>query len=444
MVQSHADSIHCSYSAISFLCSFFFSFHSVGSVGRDSKHASYSSSGAALFLSAPGGDRESFTNNIVASPGGGCRDATVGTSFACPIAAGVVALMLEANGSLTWRDVQGILATTSQQTDAEDPSWTTNAAGLHHSNLYGFGVIDANAAVAAAQTWENYSAEEQLQTESGTIDLGIPEYPSSPVSSVVTIGASDSFAVESVVVYLDLSHSSRGDLQVVLTSPSGTDSVLSPGMRPENTQVDARWKLMTVRNWGEPADGDWTLSLVDQSAGDHTSCADLSDWLLTVGGVDIGCDLFQRFNACQGGGQGSGFFDVFGGATGISDPVFNDASGVGPTDACCECGGGTLAANTPDVLRSWRLMVYGHSSGGDSDSALAPADVPAMMTAAPTSSPAMMIIPTGDETGPPKQPTPDTPLNLDNESLAYRRRSAGLVLGLTLVLSLCILETLGL
>jgi len=352
--------------------------------------------------------------------------------------------MLEANGSLTWRDVQGILATTSQQTDAEDPSWITNAAGLHHSNLYGFGVVDANAAVNAAQTWENYSAEMQLQADSGTIDLGIPEYPGSPVSSLLTIGASDSFEVESVVVYLDLSHSSRGDLQVVLTSPSGTDSVLSPGMRPENTQVDERWKLMTVRNWGESANGDWTLSLVDQSAGDHTSCADLSDWQLTVGGVDIGCDFFQRTNACEGSGQGSTFFDIFGGATGISDPVFNDDNGVGPTDACCEWGGGTDASTTPDVLRSWRIMVYGHSAGGDSDSAMAPADVSALMTAAPTRAPAIMIIPTGDEPGPPKQPTPDTPLNLDNESLAYRRQPAGLVLGLTLVLSLGILETRGL
>ena len=53
-----------------------------------------------------------------------------GTSFATPVAAGVVALMLEANPSLGWRDVQEILARTAQKTDPGHKDWTTNAAGL--------------------------------------------------------------------------------------------------------------------------------------------------------------------------------------------------------------------------------------------------------------------------------------------------------------------------
>ena len=53
--------------------------------------------------------------------------------YAAPVVSGVVALMLEANRNLTWRDVQGVLATTAALTDATDPSWTLNAAGLHHS-----------------------------------------------------------------------------------------------------------------------------------------------------------------------------------------------------------------------------------------------------------------------------------------------------------------------
>jgi len=268
-----------------------FTFCSVGAVGKDGLHASYSSTGAALFLSAPAGDRESFTNNIVALPGGGCQDATIGTSFSTPVAAGVVALVLQANPDLSWRDVQGILATTSQKMDADDPLWSTNAAGISHSYLYGFGVIDANAAVTAAQSWELYSSEVQLLAESGTIDLAIPEYPDGPVSSIVSLDASSVLA-ESVVVYLDITHSSRGDLDVVLISPSGTESLVHPGQRPENTPADESWKLMTVRNWNEPANGDWTLRIVDQSAGD------------LAGSI----------------------------------------------------------SSTPDVLKSWRLMVYGHAS----------------------------------------------------------------------------------
>ena len=44
---------------------------------------------------------------------------------------GVVALMLEANCNLGWRDVQAILAKTAQKTDPDHEDWTTNAAGLH-------------------------------------------------------------------------------------------------------------------------------------------------------------------------------------------------------------------------------------------------------------------------------------------------------------------------
>jgi subtilisin family serine protease len=45
-----------------------------------------------------------------------------GTSASAPIVSGVIALMLEANPNLTWRDVQEILVRSARQTDLEDPS----------------------------------------------------------------------------------------------------------------------------------------------------------------------------------------------------------------------------------------------------------------------------------------------------------------------------------
>ena len=64
-------------------------------------------------------------------------DSGPGTSFACPIVSGVIALMLEARSELTWRDVQGIIATTSTTvTDSYDTSAKTNSAGFWHSDWY--------------------------------------------------------------------------------------------------------------------------------------------------------------------------------------------------------------------------------------------------------------------------------------------------------------------
>jgi kexin len=110
---------------------------SVGATGQDTTHASYSSAGAAVVVSAPGGD----TGNgemWSSTPNDGCSDAGAGTSYSCPLVSGGVALMLQANPELRWRDVQDILARTSVKIDASDSSWINNGAGLPHSVIYGF------------------------------------------------------------------------------------------------------------------------------------------------------------------------------------------------------------------------------------------------------------------------------------------------------------------
>ena len=103
----------------------------------------------------------------MAQPNGVCRNVGVGTSYAAPVVTGVIALMLEANPALTWRDVQGILATTASQTNPTDASWVTNGAGLTHSGKYGFGLVDAHAAVRAAVAWQNYPSEQLLRETRG-------------------------------------------------------------------------------------------------------------------------------------------------------------------------------------------------------------------------------------------------------------------------------------
>ena len=144
--------------------------------------------------------------------------------------------------------------------DPEDDSWTINGAGLSHSLKYGFGLIDANASVAAAKDWINFGQEQLVSEQSGEIDLKITDNLSETTSSSLNI--SQDAVVESVVVYLELVHNSRGHLKITLTSPSGTESVLTPGQRPENTQLPESnpWKLMTVVSWGESSVGEWSVN----------------------------------------------------------------------------------------------------------------------------------------------------------------------------------------
>ena len=76
-----------------------------------------------------------------------------GTSASSAIVTGIVALILEAKPKLTWRDIKYILAKTAVQIDTDNKGWITNNAGFNYHNAYGFGLIDAEAAVKMAITF---------------------------------------------------------------------------------------------------------------------------------------------------------------------------------------------------------------------------------------------------------------------------------------------------
>src|SRR5690606_29008931 len=84
-----------------------------------------------------------------------------GTSAATPVAAGVVALMLEANKGLGYRDIQEILAYSSSRATfldrevdrAFNGSKDWNGGALLASHDFGYGHIDAHAAVRMAESW---------------------------------------------------------------------------------------------------------------------------------------------------------------------------------------------------------------------------------------------------------------------------------------------------
>ena len=268
---------------------------SVGAVGKDGLHAEYSSPGAALLVSAPAGDNKDIGHLMTAALGvDQCQSSGLGTSFACPVVTGVVALMLEANPDLSWRDVQGILASTSTSvlTDPLDDTDIVNGAGLWHSNWYGFGIVNAKAAVEAAMGWGLYSEELQAIGISAEENKEITDSDGNEFTSTINMNPSDDnypddFVAESTVVMIDLSHYNRGDLEIVLESPAGTRSVLHPGRRPENSQLNAeeRWKLMTVKNWGESVDGNWKLTIRDLVDRENSTDQNIfRNWQLVVYG----------------------------------------------------------------------------------------------------------------------------------------------------------------
>lgn len=139
----------------------------VASVRQDGQFASYSNPGACLLVAAPSGDTalgfgDVWTTDLQGTLGAnqsalppGVNDYRwfSGTSASAPMISGLVALMLEANPALTYRDVQQILINAARQTDAADPLIRTNQAGYVVSPNVGFGVPEAGRAVRLAQSW---------------------------------------------------------------------------------------------------------------------------------------------------------------------------------------------------------------------------------------------------------------------------------------------------
>ncbi len=52
-----------------------------------------------------------------------------GTSASCPIAAGIIALILEANKNLSWLEVQYVVVESTIKNDPTHSDWTQNGAG---------------------------------------------------------------------------------------------------------------------------------------------------------------------------------------------------------------------------------------------------------------------------------------------------------------------------
>ena len=68
---------------------------------------------------------------------------------------------------------------------------------------------------------------------------------------------------DQVNAWLESEHPRRGDVQVVLTSPQQTRSVLLPFRRRDfiNTEGYSDWPFMSVHHWGEAPQGQWTLAV---------------------------------------------------------------------------------------------------------------------------------------------------------------------------------------
>ena len=139
----------------------FYGVTAVCSVNDHGVRSAYSEMGSNLWVCAPSNDREEGHRGIVTTENSDrYYEEFGGTSAATPMVSGVAALMRSANPTLGWRDLKLILAASARKNDPGNPGWEVGAFEhgsdsdrYNFNHEYGFGVVDAKAAVDLAKGW---------------------------------------------------------------------------------------------------------------------------------------------------------------------------------------------------------------------------------------------------------------------------------------------------
>ena len=144
----------------------------------------YSEMGTNLWVCAPSDDRgEDYKGIVTTENSDRYYEEFDGTSAAAPVVAGVAALLRDANPDLTWRDLKLILAGSARKNDPDNAGWqegarkygSASASDRYHFNReYGFGMVDAGAAVDLAKRWITAPPLQESSVSSGATGTTIP------------------------------------------------------------------------------------------------------------------------------------------------------------------------------------------------------------------------------------------------------------------------------
>ena len=271
--------------------------------------SSFSEEGYNLWVCAPGSGIVTTDNNDIYT------FEFPGTSNSAAVVSGIAALIREVNSDISWRDLKLILAGSASQglRPQNDPNWRrrghkygSDSERYDYGPKYGFGMVDAAAAVELAGSWNNVPPPMRPVTvSSGNINTIIPDLTTGnaeDVSAVFTLNVPDidipgtEVFTEFIEIGINFTHPFFPFLDIEITSPDGTVSKLTEEYASEALSHLLSDRSLTVNDFkytgrdhrfglanhlGTDPAGEWTLKITNNSpAGTGT----LHSWNIKVYG----------------------------------------------------------------------------------------------------------------------------------------------------------------
>jgi subtilisin-like proprotein convertase family protein/subtilisin family serine protease len=292
----------------------------IAALASTAQRSHYSNYGPGMSLCAPTSNSHSYHRMTVRGLGittttgpspAGVTDSFGGTSSATPLVAGVAGLVISANPNVTALEVISILQqTASKDLDFanypktppasfdSDTSWDVSPIAPFDdghfvdngdvdgtwSPWFGHGRVDAQAAVAEAMNRLKTAANSSFNGDSAP-DRSIPDNNDRGIKDKIL--CDENFALSSIKVGVEITHTYIGDLQVSLVSPSGTSVILhnrsGAGQNDLVATFDANSTPDLHTFTGEIVNGDWLLQVRDLASVDRGR---LKSWSLELAGSD--------------------------------------------------------------------------------------------------------------------------------------------------------------
>jgi len=237
--------------------------------------AGYSRFGRAVSIAAPssGGSLGITTTDLTGTGGystGNVTGAFGGTSSACPLAAGVAALVLSVNPELTWQEVKQVLEATADKIDQGNGNYNEDGVSI----FYGHGRVNAFRAVELAR--------DMLAGDNPRVTVATPAAPAGAGASfqltwtataeAEIVSQAVEYSADGGTLYTPIATLGGGDRSVVWSVPDD----IGGSVRIRVTATDAESRVgssaVTVSVWAMPSLA--TVKLKRTSSGRRTIVVD--------------------------------------------------------------------------------------------------------------------------------------------------------------------------